>query len=58
MRAAGITIAAGNEALIRAVKQASDALEARWIEAARGRGVDGAAVLAEIRSATGVRLPA
>lgn len=58
MRAAGIAIAQGSEALVRAVKQASDALEARWIEAARGRGVDGAAVLAEIRGATGVRLPA
>lgn len=58
MRAAGITIAAGGEALVRAVKRASDALEARWIEQARGRGIDGAAVLEEIRAATGVRLPA
>jgi TRAP-type C4-dicarboxylate transport system substrate-binding protein len=58
MRAAGITIASGSEALVRAVRQASDGLEARWAEQARARGVDGAAVLAEIRAATGVRLPA
>ena len=58
MRTAGIAIAQGSEALVRAVKQASDTLEARWAEAVRGRGVDGAAVLAELRAATGVRLPA
>jgi len=58
MRAAGISIASGSETLVRAVKQASDTLEARWVEQARARGVDGAAVLAELRAATGVRLPA
>ncbi len=58
MRAAGITIAEGSEALVRAVRRASAALESRWVEAARGRGVDGAALLAEIRAATGVRPPA
>lgn len=58
MKAAGIAIAEGSPALVKAVKAASGALEARWIEQARAKGVDGAAVLAEIRAATGVKLPA
>lgn len=57
MKAAGIEIAQGSAALVQAVKAASDALEAKWAEQARARGVDGAAVLAEIRAATGVKLP-
>ncbi|MDW8125457.1 MAG: TRAP transporter substrate-binding protein [Geminicoccaceae bacterium] len=57
MKAAGIQIFEGSPALAKAVKAASDALEAKWAEQARARGVDGKAVLAEIRAATGVRLP-
>jgi TRAP-type C4-dicarboxylate transport system substrate-binding protein len=58
MKAAGIVIEEGSKALVAAVGAASDRLEAGWAGEARGRGVDGAAVLAEIRAATGVKRPA
>ena len=50
IEAGGIEVMEADEAFIAEVKEVADRLEAAWIVKARERGVDGAAVLSEIRA--------
>lgn len=54
---AGITISPAAPAFVTELIQRTNTLEGAWAEQAKARGVDGLALLAEIRKATGVVLP-
>ncbi|HEY0834545.1 MAG TPA: TRAP transporter substrate-binding protein [Azospirillum sp.] len=58
MKASGMEVIQADPAFVKDLVRHAAELEAAWAKLAQARGVDGAAALAELRAATGVKLPA
>lgn len=58
MKASGMEVIQAEPAFVKDLTRHTAELEAAWAKLAEARGVDGVAALAELRDATGVKLPA
>jgi TRAP-type C4-dicarboxylate transport system substrate-binding protein len=58
MKASGMEVIQAEPAFVKDLNRHTAELEAAWAKLAEARGVDGVAALAELREATGVKLPA
>ncbi|MCP4491179.1 MAG: TRAP transporter substrate-binding protein [Gammaproteobacteria bacterium] len=50
MKADGVTVITANAGLIGEIKNATSGIEAGWVKAAGGKGVDGAKIMADLRA--------
>ncbi len=50
MQADGVKIITASSALVSEIKSKTGAIEGKWVEAAKAKGVDGAKIMSDLRA--------